>query len=87
MTKAKQGDRVEVEWEDASSVSPWMSLEDANEFHLSPPVMSSCGYFLKHDKMALTMVTTVAPDGTMAGVWRIPNGMVKSVTVIKRNKS
>lgn len=90
MAKTKgipQHSLVEILWEDASSAGPWMDSESVTEFLNSPPIMSSSGYILHVDKSTVLLSTTMAPDGSYAGVWRIPAGMVRSMTVIRRAKA
>lgn len=83
---AKYGDTVLVYWEDASSTSPWMDLSTAVEYRNSPPIMRTVGSFISVDKVALMLCSTMAPDETIAGVWRIPFGMVRKMEVLHRFK-
>lgn len=74
--------RVEVEWEDAHSVNPWMHKDEMSH-HLQPVLCRSVGYLVASDKQGVKLVQTAnAEDGVFSGLC-IPRGMVKKVTKLR----
>lgn len=74
---------VEIVWDDASNCPAWQKREAAvKEFHVEQCVCVTVGLLLKRDKRAITIAATAGAQGQVAGVWRIPMGMVKRVRTI-----
>lgn len=74
--------RVEVEWEDAHSVGPWMDKADMAR-HLEPVLCHSIGYLVASDKHGLKLVQTTNVDHAVFNGLCIPRGMVKKVTKLR----
>lgn len=78
-------DLMLVEWEDAATHGGWNQHEEVVEFHKEPFTCLTVGFLWASDKTGITLVQTLGPS-CYGALWKIPKGMIKRVSVIKRGR-
>lgn len=82
-----KGDILIIEWHDAHSVDAWTEQKEL-ESKLTPHMVRTIGFYHttnRHNMVVCASLGINDPDDDVAGVWVIPKGMVKKITVLTQN--
>ena len=76
---------VMVEWMDAWSIDGWFTIPEALMKAGEEVIVYSVGYVLQETEEGICLTSAIA-GGSFGNLWWIPNGMITSVTELKKGK-
>ena len=73
--------RVEVTWEDATSLDPWTEMDEARD--LETAKCTTIGYLIFKDNERVVIASNVSEDDEAFGITCIPRGCITKIKKLK----